>query len=179
MGYTGIWVSLPGGESSGGLDLIHAVRDGRNRFGAIVMQALLSVAALVVLVLGPFVVQCRAPNGTLAAKFLFSECSPEVGCCDALEDVTAPHAVSDRGDSGTMSSDDIPCAGCSENALFLFVGSRGSRDDSKLVGSIPCVVAEAHPAGKLTAEIADERLAGATLLEAPLLPDGIHRVLRI
>jgi hypothetical protein len=144
-----------------------------------VMQALPAMAALVVLVLGPFMVQCRAPNGTAVAKFLFSECSPEAGCCDRPDAATAPLTANAETDSRIMDYGDSPCGGCAENALFSFVGGRGSRDDGKLVGSIPYVLAEVHPASKLTAEIAEVSLADATFLEAPLSPDGIHRILRI
>ena len=150
-----------------------------DRFAAIVLHALLSVAAVVVLVLGPFVVECRAPNGTATAKFLFSECSPEAGCRAVLEDVAVPCPVNARSDSDTMGCVGGPCDGCTENALFSFVGSRGSRDDGNLVGSIPYLLAEVHPASKLTAEIAGERLPDAVLLEAAPPPDGIYRVLRL
>jgi hypothetical protein len=179
MGYTEARGFPPGGGSSGGPDLAYSDRDRRNRFGAIVMRAILSVAALVVLVLGPFVVQCRTPNGTVAAKLLFVECPPDAGCCSLPWEITGPRTVNSETDSRVMDYDGSPCGGCSENALFSFVGSRSSRDDGKLVGSIPYVLAEVHPASKLTATMAKERLAETTFFEAPLSPGGIYRVLRI
>ncbi len=153
--------------------------DRRNRLGAIAMRALLSIAALMVLVLGPFMVQCRAPNGTVAAKFLFSECSPDVGCCDRPDGVTGPQTANVETDFRFMDCDGSPCGGCAENALFSFVGARGSRDEATLVGSIAPVLAEVHPASKLTAEIAAVSLAEAIFLETPFSRDGIHRVLRV
>jgi hypothetical protein len=155
-----------------------SVRDRRNRFGVIMMRALLTAAALVALALGPFVVQCRAPNGAVAAKFLFSECSPEAGCCDLPEEVLEPYAAGAGTNSRIMDYGGSPCGGCSENALFLLV-CRGSRDDGHLVGSISALLAEVHPASKLAAEIASERLADATLLEVSPSSEGTHRVLRI
>jgi hypothetical protein len=143
------------------------------------MQALLSAVALVVLVLGPLVVQCRAPNGTVAAKFIFTECSPEAGCCDLPGEVAAPGATNAGTNSRVIGYGGSTCGSCSERALFLFVGSRGSRDAGQVVGSNPCLLVEFHPASKLPLEIADERLVDATLLDSPPPPVGMHQVLRI
>jgi hypothetical protein len=159
--------------------LTGSVRYSCNRFAAIAVQVLLGVAALLMLVLGPFVVQCRAPNGVVAAKLLFSECAPEAGCCDLGDDVSVPFTETAETGSGMMDSSGNPCGSCAENVLFLFVNNRGSRDESHYAGSIPDVMVEVHPASQLTAKIAMESLAPAATVDPPSSQDGIHRVLRI
>jgi hypothetical protein len=143
------------------------------------MRATLSTVALVVLVLGSFVVQCRTPNGGLATRFLFTACSPEVGCCDLPEESSIAHGVNGDSDSGTMACDDGCAGGCSESALFFFVGTRGSRDDGRLAVPAPYVLAELHPASDLAAVLADGCLIHPAFACSIPAPQVTSRVLRI
>lgn len=154
-------------------------RDTRRRFSAIVVHTLLSVAALIVSVLGPFMVECRARNGTVAAKFLFSDCSTEAGCCNLPEDATPQPVAGCEADCSAIGCADGLCGGCSESDLFLFVGNRGARDDGQPIGTIRYIVAEAHPAIRLSAEPADCHLVETPPQESPFPPQGIDQILRI
>jgi hypothetical protein len=154
-------------------------RQIRNPLAAIITHGLLAAAALVVSVLGPFVVQCRAPNGTVAAKFLFSECPVETGCCADVENEAATPREGAGGDFRVTCYDKIPCGGCSEDALFWFVGSRSARGEARPMGPISIALMAVHPASALTEAATDPRHAAATALELPLSPREVHRVLQI
>lgn len=178
MGYTETPGLPPGGGFPGGLDLAGSVRCGHTPIGVIVIHAILSVAAVVVLVLGPFLVECRASSGTVTARFLFADCPPDAECC-SLPEACGNSSVADaETDSGIMDDGSRPRGGCSDAALFTFVGSRSSRDDCRSVGSVPHTIAVVHPADRLTVQRADVRLAAATAPDVPPPPDEILCVLR-
>jgi hypothetical protein len=154
-------------------------RQSSNPIASTLFHGFPAMVALLVLLLGPFVVQCRAPNGTTAAKLLFAACPAEVGCCASCEDDASAPAVDAATNSGMTACGVGPCDGCTESSIFWFVGGRGLRDDAGPAVAIPFLLAELHPASESNGEIATTPLADESLLEAPPpLPDS-HRILRI
>lgn len=154
-------------------------RQPRQPITSVLIHSLPAVAALLVLVLGPFVVQCRAPNGTVAPKFLFAACPPEVGCCaDCEDDAAAPGANSETG-FGITACGVGPCGGCTENAIFWLVSGRDLRDDASLAGPIPFLLAELHPASEATGEFIGPRLSEVDPLKSTHPFTKTYRVLRI
>lgn len=164
----------------------------------------MAAAGLLALILGPFVVQCQGPNGAVGAKFLFSECSPDIGCAEWAPWCTAsirhgaekasdddcrrqPSGGESRcgvpgvhvaGDSGRLGCAGALC-GCSESALFTFLGSRPAPDAGGFSGPRPRALVDWYLPSLPVLTRADAPPTEVARLGSPPHPVGIHRVLRI
>ena len=175
--------------------MIRIARNPHNRLEASMLYGMLGLAVLIACLGGPFLVQCRAANGLVSARILFSPCAQDAGCCDGVTATNAnpapeaglqaelqagPQAGPEAGllpqlDACTEGA----CGGCSEATLFHFVHGSGTRDESLVVTYLPVLFSCDHPT-ETTRALPGANPAWADGFEGLMnRPGEVHRVLRI